>query len=164
MIVRDAAEFLPACLESVRGIADEVVIADTGSADNTIVLAESLGARVVSIPWTNDFAAARNLALDHVRTDWVLSLDADEQLDSSAADLVPPLLKKPDIAGYQVTIRNYVLSLNDRLWDRLAKPNDSGLATAKSYPAYVEHENVRLFHRDSKIRFVGRVHESVGPS
>src|SRR5262249_366871 len=88
----------------------------------------------------------------------------DEQLDSAAVRQIPALLKKPGVAGYQVTIRNYVLSLRDRVWDRPAKPNDSGLAAARPYPAYVEHENVRLFRRDPEIRFVGRVHESVGPA
>ena len=164
MIVRDAAGLLPACLESVRGIADAIEIADTGSTDDTIAVAGKLGAHVVSIAWNNDFAKARNLALDQVQSDWVLSLDADEQLDSAAASQIPPLLKKVNVAGYQVTIRNYVLSFNDRLWDRPARPNQSRLPAAQPYPAYVEHENVRLFRRDAEIRFVGRVHESVGPS
>ncbi|HUI75243.1 MAG TPA: glycosyltransferase, partial [Candidatus Acidoferrum sp.] len=62
MIVRDAAETLEACLASVRGVVNEMVLADTGSADGTIALAQRLGARVVSIPWTNDFAEARNRA------------------------------------------------------------------------------------------------------
>jgi glycosyltransferase involved in cell wall biosynthesis len=165
MIVRDAAALLPACLSSVRGIVDEIVIADTGSRDDTIAVARSLGADIFRIPWTNDFAAARNLSLDRVRSDWVLSLDADEQLDPAAVRQIPGHLKRTEIAGFQVTIRNYVLSLNDRVWDRPAKPNDSPrLPAAQQYPAFVEHENVRLFRRDPRIRFVGRVHESVGPS
>jgi tetratricopeptide (TPR) repeat protein len=49
------------------------------------------------------------------------------------------------------------------VWDRAAKQNDSGFPAARRFPAYVEHENVRLFRRDPAILFVGRVHESVGP-
>jgi len=163
MIVRDASAFLPSCLESVRGIAGEIVIADTGSTDDSIAIAQSFGARVISIPWSNDFAEARNRALAETKSDWVLSLDADEQLDPQAAQQIPGLLKNSSIAGYQVTIRNYVLSLQDRVWDRTAIANDFSLEAAKPYPAYVEHENVRLFRRDPEIYFVGRVHESVGP-
>jgi tetratricopeptide (TPR) repeat protein len=140
-----------------------MVIADTGSKDDTIAIAREFGAQVFSIPWTDDFAAARNLSLAPVKADWVLSLDADEQLDSKAAQQIPLLLKKQNVAGYQVTIRNYVLSLNDRVWDRPAKPNDSRLPAAQQYPGYVEHQNVRLFRRHPEIHFVGRVHESVGP-
>jgi len=164
MIVRDAAESLPACLESVRGIVDEMVIADTGSQDATVSIAREAGARVTAIPWTDDFAAARNSALAHVRSEWVLSLDADEQLDGNARRQVGPLLGKTARVGYQVTIRNYMHSLRDRLWDRAATRNDSTLPAASKYPAYVEHQNVRLFRHSPAIYFIGRVHESVGPS
>lgn len=162
MIVKDAAATLEACLESVREVVDEIVIADTGSTDSTIALARKRGARVVEIPWENDFAAARNRALAEVQADWVLVLDADEILDASASTAIPRLTAAKDVAGYQVTIRNYVHTLEDRLWDQPATPNDSTLAAAKVFPAYVEHENVRLFRRDSRIYFVGRVHETVG--
>jgi len=162
MIVRNAAATLGACLDSVRGVVDEIVIADTGSTDTTAEIARESGARVIEIPWNNDFSEARNLALAEVHADWVLVLDADEVLDSSALDAIPRLIAATDIAGYQVSIRNYFLSLEDRIWDQPAKPNDSPLPAAKAYPAYVDHENVRLFRRDRRIYFVGRVHESVG--
>jgi len=163
MIVKDAAKWLRACIESAKAIASEIVVADTGSTDNTIEVAQSLGARVIAIPWSNDFAEARNRALQEMTTDWVLSLDADEMLDEAAIAKIPDLLEKTHAAGFQVRIRNYVLSLSDRIWDRAAIPNDSSLPAAREYPAYVEHENVRLFRRTLDIHFVGRVHESVGP-
>ena len=162
MIVRDAQADLPACLESVRGIADELVVADTGSRDATTAVAKQYGARVFSIPWEDDFARARNQSLEQVHTDWVLVLDADEQLGPDAACAIPPLLQQKEIAGYLVTIRNYVLNCNERLWDRPAQPNHSGLPASRNFPAYVEHENVRLFRRHPDIYFVGRVHETVG--
>lgn len=164
MIVRDAAASLRDCLASIQNTVDEIVIADTGSADETCHIARAFGARVIHIPWQDDFAQARNVALAEVTAEWVISLDADEILDPECATQLPGLIESNSVSGYQVTIRNYVLSLTDRLWDRPASPNDSRLPAAKSYPAYVEHENVRLFRNDPRIRFVGRVHESVGPS
>src|ERR1700742_2002138 len=164
MIVRDGASWLAACLDSVSGIADKIVIADTGSMDDSIAIARSRGATVFVIPWHDDFAAARNAALERVPAGWVLSLDADEQLDQHALPQVAALLKTKNVAGYQVTIRNYVHSLSDRLWDRPARRNDSILPAAAKYPAYVEHQNVHLFRKAANIRFVGRVHESVGSS
>src|SRR5262249_41812031 len=162
MIVRDAAQSLTACLESVRGLVDEIVVADTGSIDDTVDVGLSLGAKGIPIPWTDNFAEARNRALAAVNSDWVLSLDADEQLDVRAVDRMRELFADKSVTAYQVTIRNYVLSLEDRIWDRAANPNDSQLPDARRYPAYVEHENVRLFRRAPGIYFVGRVHESVG--
>jgi tetratricopeptide (TPR) repeat protein len=162
-IVRDAAVCLPGCLESVRGIVDEIVIADTGSTDETIGIALGFQARVIPVAWTDDFAAARNKALAAVSSDWVLVLDADERLDPSAAGEIRSLIADESTTAYQVTIRNYVLSLEDRIWDRASKPNDSEFPAARKYPAYVEHENVRLFRHTPELYFVGRVHESVGP-
>ena len=67
MIVRNEAATLRRCLESVRGVVDEMVIADTGSTDDTPAIARDYGARVVEVPWDNDFAAARNRALAGMR-------------------------------------------------------------------------------------------------
>jgi len=164
MIVRDCSGTIKACLDSVKGVAQEIVVADTGSVDQTPEIAARCGARVVHVPWEDDFASARNQALAEVHADWVLSLDADERLDRESASLIPALLEANAIGGYLLTLRNYVRSLEDRIWDRTAVPNQSTLSELEPFPAYVEHENVRLFRRDERIRFVGRVHESVGPS
>lgn len=164
MIVKDAEKFLPQCLESVRNCVQELVIADTGSRDSTREIARRFGARVLSVPWHDDFAEARNRCLDEVRSDWVLSLDADEVLDPAAAAKLPALLNGSAVAGYQVTIRNFVLSLQDRVWDQPAFPNDGALPAGRLFPACVDHHNVRLFRNEKNIRFTGRVHESVGPT
>lgn len=167
MIVRNAARDLPRCLGSVRGVVEEMVLADTGSTDDTIAIARAAGAHVVSIPWENDFAKARNLALAELRSrtdaEWVLTLDADEMLDSQAADAIAPLLRSPEFAGYTVPIRNYFRSRNTRIWDVAAIENDGRLPEAREFPAYVAHGNVRLFRNDPDVYFVARVHESVGP-
>jgi tetratricopeptide (TPR) repeat protein len=164
MIVRDSASSLAACLNSVKGTVDEICIADTGSKDETVSIAREFGAKIISIPWGNDFAGARNLALQQVHSDWVLSLDADEQLDPTAQGAISHLLGNPSFDACQVTIRNYVFNLNDRLWDRPAITNNSTFEPARNYPACIEHQNVRLFRRHPEIYFVGRVHESVGPT
>ena len=163
MIVRNGADDLPGCLRSVQDVVDEVVIGDTGSTDQSPALARSMGARVFSIPWTHHFAEARNRVLDAVTSDWVLMLDADERLDlTTRVHLQAHMNDAWD--GYQVTIRNYTDRPDARLWDRLAEPNDGLLPESHRFPAWLGHQNVRLFRRDPAIRFSGRVHESVGPS
>jgi cellulose synthase/poly-beta-1,6-N-acetylglucosamine synthase-like glycosyltransferase len=89
MIVKNGEATLARCLDSVKGIADEIVIADTGSTDRTAEIARRYGANVFSIPWENDFAKARNRSLAQVRSDWVLMMDADEILDPDAVNLMP---------------------------------------------------------------------------
>jgi len=162
MIVRNGGEDLARCLTSVRGIVDEIVIADTGSEDLSIALAENFGARVIGIPWQDDFSAARNASLREVKSDWVLVLDADEQLDDQARGQIRAALDNPSVDGYQVTIRNYVLGMGERLWDRAAIGNDGRLSRADIFEGYLPHRNVRLFRNNPEFYFEGRVHETVG--
>lgn len=80
MIVKNEEAALPQCLASVCDVVDEMVVLDTGSTDGTIAIAHQFNAKVYSFEWGNDFSAARNEALQYVRGDWVLVLDADEVL------------------------------------------------------------------------------------
>jgi len=97
MIVRNEAERLERCLRSVAGFVDEMVLLDTGSTDATIAIAEACGAVVHQLPWPGDFAPARNAALQHVRGDWVLVLDADEWLLPEAREPLRQLMAQPDL-------------------------------------------------------------------
>ena len=81
MIVKNEEANLPACLESVRDLFHEVIVVDTGSTDRTKEIAASFGARVFDFPWVDNFAAARNAALDHATGDWIFWMDADDRLD-----------------------------------------------------------------------------------
>jgi tetratricopeptide (TPR) repeat protein len=85
MIVRDEAENLPAFLDGVRGVWDELVAVDTGSNDATRELLVAAGAKVLRRPWDDDFAAARNFGLERAAGDWLLVLDADERVGPDLA-------------------------------------------------------------------------------
>jgi tetratricopeptide (TPR) repeat protein len=162
MIVKNGECTLAQCLDSVRGVADEIVIADTGSTDRTLEIARQYGATVFSIPWENDFAKARNRSLAQVRSEWVLMMDADEVLDPEVSKVMPDHLKPESVIGYTVTIRNYTNDRNSHLWDQQAQPNTNPPAFAKGYAAYLEHVNVRLFRRHPDVFYQGAVHETVG--
>ncbi len=97
MIVRNEAERLERCLASVADFVDEMVLLDTGSSDATVAIAERCGATVHHLPWPGDFAPARNAALDLVRGDWVLVLDADEHLRQEARGPLLELMARPDL-------------------------------------------------------------------
>lgn len=85
MIVRDEAARIARCLDSARALVDDIVVLDTGSRDATAAIASAHGARVFSFAWCDDFAAARNAALDHSDADWNLVLDGDEWLEAGAS-------------------------------------------------------------------------------
>ena len=97
MIVRNEAERLERCLASVAGFVDEMVVVDTGSDDGTAAVAASCGASVHHLEWPGDFAPARNHALDLVRGDWVLVLDADEWLRPEARAPLRALMEQPQV-------------------------------------------------------------------
>ena len=97
MLVRDEAERLAACLASVADFVDEMVIVDTGSKDDSVAVARSCGATVHQLPWPGDFAPARNQALALCRGDWVLVLDADEQLLPEPRQELRQRMAEPDL-------------------------------------------------------------------
>jgi len=100
MMVKDEEKNLKRCLPSLEGIADELVVVDTGSCDNTIEVAKSFGAKVFEHPWENDFSKHRNQTIEYASGDWVFIIDADEELfisnSSSASNLKTWLENVPD--------------------------------------------------------------------
>ncbi|HXA82629.1 MAG TPA: glycosyltransferase family 2 protein, partial [Methylomirabilota bacterium] len=79
VITLNEAHDLPRLLKSVEGIADEIVVVDSGSTDATLEIARSAGARVLARAWTN-YAEQKNFAAAQASADWILLLDADEEL------------------------------------------------------------------------------------
>ncbi|MDA1280936.1 MAG: glycosyltransferase, partial [Chloroflexi bacterium] len=78
MILRDAEDVVAESLASVAAIADEIVVADTGSRDNTLAIVKPIATRLIEVPWQEDFSAARNACLQATTGQWVLWLDAGE--------------------------------------------------------------------------------------
>ena len=83
LIVKDEENVLERCLASLEGIADEIVIVDTGSSDGTRDIASAHTAKVYDFEWTDDFAAARNFAFSKCGGDYIYSADADEIIDEA---------------------------------------------------------------------------------
>jgi glycosyltransferase involved in cell wall biosynthesis len=95
-------------LESVKSIADEIIVVDSQSTDNTVALAQSFGAKVFLEEWQG-FARQKNSALAKASCDWILSLDADEEVSPELAQSIGALLhsqEPPPLSGYQVARRN----------------------------------------------------------
>lgn len=88
MIVKNEAQYLPACLQSAAKLVSEIIVVDTGSSDDTVALAQQHRASIIEFDWEDDFAAARNVGLAAATGDWILVLDADERLSPEAADQI----------------------------------------------------------------------------
>ena len=99
MIVRNEAASIAQCLDSVRPWVDHMLVLDTGSTDDTVALAQRCGARVEHFPWVDDFAVARNRALDFADADWNLVLDADEVLTVGGETIAQLRALRPDFVG-----------------------------------------------------------------
>lgn len=139
MIVKNEEKYLKDCLESVKGIVDEIVLVDTGSIDKTIDIAKEYNAKIFHFDWINDFSAARNYALQHSTGDWILYLDADERLDPNSVKELKRIINTISKAGYYCTVKS-IDSENER---------DHSI------------RYVRLFKNSKEIRFTGRVHEQI---
>jgi len=139
LIVRNEEANLARCLGSLTGVVDEIVVADTGSTDTTIAIAEAHGAKVISIGWEDDFAKARNAALAATSGDWILSIDADEEWAGDRSTIRDAAATAPpELEGWMVTIANEL---------------------GRGVEARTNHPAVRLFR--SSLTWSGRIHEQV---
>ena len=87
--------------------AANVLVVDSGSSDKTVEIAEKCGAKVVYRVWDDDFAAQRNFALQHVKTPWVLYLDADEFLDAELTAAIKNVLASDENKQYSMLRKSH---------------------------------------------------------
>ena len=144
LIARDEEENLPRALSSVAGSADEIIVVDTGSRDATVAIAQKAGARVFHFPWVDDFAAARNTALDQAKGKWILWLDADEELLPASRAALKKALEDETALAFHVRRRD--------------------LVERNKLDRYTEMWQLRIFHNRPDLRFQGRCHPHFHPS
>lgn len=145
IIGRNSTKTLEYTLLSLRGICNQVVFVDTGSDDGTPELATRLGAEVYFLKWKNDFALARNFALQFVRNDWTLVIDTDEILtEFDSESIKEQISNNPKIFGFNVTLKNYL--------------------NKEDLNQYSTHKYTRLFRKHPAILFSGKIHEQIRQS
>jgi len=112
MIVKNEEDTIGRCLESVKGLLDEIVIVDTGSTDKTKEIVSQYTDRVFDFVWIEDFAAARNFAFSQAKMDYIFWLDADDVLMKEDYEKFLTLKETLDPSVDSVTM-NYHLSFDD---------------------------------------------------
>jgi len=101
LITQDEEHDLPACLDSLAGLADEIVVVDSGSRDRTLEIARARGARVIEHPMRG-FGAQKQFALEQTSREWALSIDADERVSGPLAASIRAALAAPAADGYEI--------------------------------------------------------------
>ncbi len=142
LIVKNEEKFLAAALESIKTIADEIILVDTGSTDTTISIAEKYNCNIYHFNWVNDFSAARNYALSKSSYSYILYIDADERLNIDSIGELEKIINNPFIQAWYCTVKNI--------------DNKNGVPKFSKYP--------RLFPNNPGVRFNGRVHEQIEDS
>lgn len=140
MIVKNEEKNITRCIESYKDVVAEIVVVDTGSTDNTVKIAQSMGAKVFHYKWNNHFADAKNFAIDHATGDWIIFLDADEYFVDNTAKNIVGVIKK-------IQKKFEVIACKIANFDQ-----DSG-------EIWSEMIQFRIFRRDKNIRYTNSVHE-----
>ncbi|MBE9565332.1 MAG: glycosyltransferase, partial [Proteobacteria bacterium] len=134
LILKNAQATLYRCLDSVKPIADEIIVCDTGSTDRTLEIAREYTDQVYQIPWEDDFAAARNHSVERATKEWILWIDADEYL--LGGENLDKYLRDNLYNGYVIRQHHHAI-------DAQFKPDVP----------------VRLYRNGLGVRFFGCVHE-----
>jgi tetratricopeptide (TPR) repeat protein len=140
IIARNEEATIGMAIKSVLALVDEMILIDTGSTDNTRIIAEGYGARVLDVSWEDDFSQARNAALAEATGDWILFLDADEFLEPIRPVEFQRLLHQPGAAGFRMK-----------------------LSSSREGEAHRSGTTVRLFRNDPTIRYTYPIHEQIEP-
>ncbi|MBQ8418045.1 MAG: glycosyltransferase family 2 protein [Phascolarctobacterium sp.] len=141
ILTKNEEENIVAAIQNANKVSDKILIVDSGSTDKTVELAKANGAKVVYRAWDNDFAAQRNFALEHIDTEWVLYLDADEHIDDQLATNIKKELQASEKEMYRFIRRN------------------SAFGREFKYGVLGPDSVVRMFPTDL-VKWEGKVHES----
>jgi len=144
LIVKNNQSTITDTLNSIIPVCSQIVVVDTGSYDNTPQICTRLGAEVFFYKWVDDFSAARNYALKFLRTDWILSIDSDEQLDWFSLARYSDIITDDKVGGISIKIENFL---------------DKEDLSNRSF-----HRYTRLFRNNLGFKYDGRVHEQISES
>lgn len=145
VITKNESAHLPQWLRCVRQLTDDLVLVDTGSTDDTVALAKAAGAKVYHFDWIDDFAAAKNYALDRATGDWIVFLDADEYFSDDDCKTILAVVRDYHANPRKVAIITPLLNLDAN--GRVKSRDGSG--------------QVRIFRNDPRIRYSGAIHEAL---
>ena len=141
IITKNEESRIKACLESVKW-ADEIIVVDSGSEDNTLKIAREYTEKIFEVN-LQDFSSLRNLATEKASGDWILFVDADERVLESLKEEIEAMISFSDYSAYAISRKNIIFGQEVKY--------------GPFWPDWV----VRLFKKDSFEEWVGQVHETL---
>ena len=144
LITKNEESNIENCINNLKQVVDEIIVVDTGSVDNTIQIAEELGASVYQHKWENDFSKAKNSALEHATGDWIIFLDADEYFREDSIPKIRSAIQMvhsdQNTDGIQCELINVDIDNNKTI---------------------SMNETLRIFRNNKHFRFINRIHEEI---
>jgi glycosyltransferase involved in cell wall biosynthesis len=168
LIVKNEEQYLDNCLKSIKDIAVEIVIVDTGSSDRTVEIAKKYTDKIYFHPWKDSFGEARNHCLKYATSDWIFQIDADEELIQEDIPVLMAAIQDDELDAVMVQIvskfqegkreaihsferifrNNGLIHYEGRIHERLV-----GIQTAKVFPIRLIHYGYDLNQAQSKKKF-----------
>lgn len=164
MIVKNEEMNIERALSWGREMMWEQIVVDTGSTDRTVEIAERMGAKVYHFSWIDDFAAAKNYAIEQAEGDWIAFLDADEYLSPEDVKKLPAMLSKLSKDGYHALVASWIQVEGGEVFQ---KDGEGGLGWRESLRAdgsrgiSLAGTQIRFFCRRPDLRYRGRIHEKL---
>lgn len=140
ILTKNEALNIVECVENAKQVTDDVLVIDSGSTDDTVLLAKTVGARVVYRAWDDDFAAQRNFAIENSDAEWILYLDADERLNDELVVSIKKALEDNKDECYEFKRMNHAFGYRFK------------------HGVYGPDSVVRMFKR-THFKYVNKVHE-----
>lgn len=145
-IAFNEAELIGGMLESVRGLADEIILGiDSRTIDDTCEIAEEYGAKGFALDWRDDFSYARNLTIERATGRWILVLDADERLTPAGQTAIREVIECASEVPAPDAVTGMVFWIAQRSLDETLR--------------VIQRSSIRLFRNRPEIRYSGIIHE-----
>ena len=141
LITKNEEANIKRCLASIKDISDEIIIVDSGSTDKTLQIAKSFNAKIINKGFDN-FASQRNFALSKAENDWVLSLDADEEISQELREEISKAIEAEEFDGYLIPRKNIIFGKEIK------------------HTRWSPDKHIWLFKK-SKSKFINSIHEEV---
>jgi len=161
MIVRDEEKLLENCLNSVKNLADEIIIVDTGSKDKTKDIAKKFTENIFDFKWEGDFSKARNFSISKASKDWIFYIDADESISEKDCIKMKKLLANNEADAFLLNWRNYANDMGIPGWQ---SGKDDEYEESKKANGFSVHKILRLFKNKRGFFFEGKIHETISNS
>ena len=143
VITKNEEKNITKWLQVMSEVADEIVVVDTGSSDNTVNIAKTFKTKIYNFKWIGDFSAAKNFAIDKCTGDWILFLDADEYFTPNSCKIIRNIISKQNknkkIGSIMCPLVNIDTDDHDRVMDTVL--------------------HMRIFRNLPYLRYVGKIHE-----